>query len=179
MKKISVIACLCAATLLTSSCYGSFALFNKIVKWEGTATNSRIANEIIYLILTPVNVICAAADFIVVNAIEFWSGENPMAQNVGKTQNVMGEDGMMYAVKTLKNGYEVTNEKGEKVKYIHDAKTDSWSFVQNGKKTELLRYNGDGTINAFINGHSMRVTQDQAGLMQVRMAVDGSAWAMR
>lgn len=179
MKKFSVIACLCAATLLTSSCYGSFALFNKIVKWEGTATNSRIANEIIYILLTVVNVICAAADFIVVNAIEFWSGENPMAQNVGKTQNVMGEDGMMYAVKTLKNGYEVTNEKGEKVMYIHDAKTDSWSFVQNGKKTELLRYNGDGTINAFINGHSMRVTQDQAGLMQVRMAADGSAWAMR
>ena len=179
IRHLSVAAVLLAGTMLTSSCIGSFGLFNKVVKWEGHATNSKIMNEIIFLLLTPVNAICAVADFFVVNSIEFWSGENPMAQNVGKTQNVMGEDGKMYAVKTLKDGYEVTNPDGVKVYYIHDAKTDSWSLVQNGKKSELFHYNGDGTIQTIINGQSMRITQDEAGLMQLRMAVDGNCWAMK
>ena len=160
MKKTSIIAGFCATALLTSSCVGSFGLFNKIVKWEGQCTNSKIANEIIFVLLTPVNAICGVADFFVVNAIEFWSGSNPMAQNNGKTQTVTGEDGKLYAVKTLRNGYEVTNPDGEKVRYIHNRKDNSWSIEQNGKKSEIFHYNDDGTIEALINGHAMRFTPD-------------------
>ena len=179
MKKLTVIALLCATTLLTSSCIGSFGLFNKMVRWEGQITNSKVANEIIFVLLTPVNAVCGVADFFVINAIEFWSGSNPISKNEGKTQNVLGEDGKLYAVKTIKNGYEVTSPDGKKVKYIHDAKTNSWSLVQNGKQTEIFHYNSDGTIETLINGHAMRFTQDEAGLMKARLAVDGACWALR
>lgn len=178
-KHLKLATAMLAVTVSTSSCIGSFSLFNGIVKWEKQATNSKIMNEILFLILTPINAACGVADFIVVNAIEFWTDENPMDGVFGKTEQVKDQDGKMYAVKTLKNGYEITNPDGEKVYYIHDSKNDSWSIVQNNKKTELFRYNGDGTIQAIVNGHSMRITQDEAGLMQLRLAVDGSSYALR
>lgn len=170
---------LLAVTISTSSCIGSFSLFNGLVKWERQATDSKIMNEILFILLTPINAACAMADFFVVNSIEFWTGENPMDDVLVKTEQVKGQDGKMYAVKTMKNGYEITNPDGEKVFYIHDSKDDSWSVVQNNKKTKFFKYNGDGTIQAFVNGHAMRITQDEAGLMQLRFAVDGSSYAMR
>ena len=53
---------------------------------------------------------------------------------------------LIYAVTTLKDGYEVKSPKGEVVKFLYDQETDSWSQVQNGKKTEIFRFNDDGTI---------------------------------
>ena len=46
---------------------------------------------------------------------------------IGKTQEVMGSDGRLYAVKTLKNGYEITNPEGEKMTLTYNKKTKTWS----------------------------------------------------
>ena len=88
------------AAITMSSCVGSFALFNKLARWNKHATNSKFLNEIIFIAISPAYVFCGAADMLVVNSIEFWSGKNPVANRVGKTQNIKGEDGLMYAVNT-------------------------------------------------------------------------------
>lgn len=104
-----------------------------------------------------------------------------MASNIGKTQEVMGSDGRLYAVKTLKNGYEITNPEGEKMTLTYNKKTKTWSESDNGMTRELFRFNADGTIQAFLpNGEDVKVTQDEAGLYELRMAVYGvTSWAMR
>ena len=76
---------------------------------------------------------------------------------------------------TLSNGYEVKNPDGEVIRFVYDKKTDSWSQVQEGKKTEIFRFNADGTIQANLrNGNTIKVRPDAAGVFETRMAVSGA-----
>lgn len=179
-KNLKVATLLLAGAMFTTSCVGSFALFNKLASWNKNATNSKFLNELIFLVISPAYGICSAADVLVLNAIEFWTGDNPVA-NVGKTQQVMGQDGKYYAVKTLKEGYEITAPDGEMMKFIYDKATDSWSQIVEGKQTEIFRFNEDGSVKATLpNGEQMDVALNESGLYQVRMAVNGGTyWAMR
>lgn len=122
MKHLKVSALLLAATLLTTSCVGSFSLFNRVAKWNSHATGSKFLNEIIFIIISPAYAVCAVADALVFNTVEFWSGSNPMAQKIGTTEEVLGKDGRYYAVTTLKDGYEVKNPDGEVIRFVYDKK---------------------------------------------------------
>lgn len=178
MKQISlkVAVVLCAGAFLFSSCIGSFGLFNKYEKWQCNMTGNKFVNGIVGLILQPIVApVCLFVDALVLNTIEFWTGNSPMTAKVGTTQQVMGKDGRYYAVKTLKDGYEVTAPTGEKTLFIHDAATDSWSMTQNGVTKELFRFNADGTIQATLqNGETLNVRADEAGMQQVQDAVLGT-----
>ena len=182
MKKISLSAAcvLLAGSFLCSSCIGSFSLFNGYEKWQCNMTSNKYVNGIVGLILQPiVGSICLTVDALVLNTIEFWTGSNPMAVN--KVQTVKGQDGRYYAVKTLKNGYEVKAPNGEVTLFIHDSKTESWSISQNGVTKEIIRFNADGTIQASLqNGEKLTVTNDQAGMQKVREAVyNDNCFALR
>ena len=182
MKKFSlkVAVVLLAGSFLCSSCIGSFSLFNGYEKWQCNMTSNKYVNGIVGLILQPiVGSICLTVDALVLNTIEFWTGSNPMAVN--KVQTVKGQDGRYYAVKTLKNGYEVKAPNGEITLFIHDAKTETWSISQNGVTKEIIRFNADGTIQASLqNGEKLTVTNDQAGMQKVREAVyNDNCFALR
>lgn len=43
MKHLKVSALFLAATLLTTSCVGSFSLFNRVAKWNSHATGSKFS----------------------------------------------------------------------------------------------------------------------------------------
>ena len=182
MKKISLSAAcvLLAGSFLCSSCIGSFSLFNKYEKWQCNMTSNKYVNGIVGFILQPiVGGICLFVDSVVLNTIEFWTGSNPMA--AGQVKTVMGQDGRYYAIKTLKNGYEVKSPTGEKTLFIHNANNDSWSMTQNGVTKEIIRFNADGTLQATLqNGEKLNVSNDEAGVMQVREAVyNENCYAMR
>jgi hypothetical protein len=142
-------------------------------------TSNKYVNGIVGLILQPiVGGICLTVDALVLNTIEFWTGDNPVASNT--TQKVMGQDGLYYAVTTTKQGYEVKAPSGEVTRFIHNDKNDSWSMEQNGVTKEIFRFNADGTIQATLqNGQTLTVGTDQAGLDQVREAVDANYFALR
>jgi hypothetical protein len=144
-------------------------------------TNNKYVNAIVGLILVPiVGSICTLVDVLVLNSIEFWSGSNPMAaNNIGKTQQVMGQDGRYYAVTTLKNGYEVKAPTGEITYFIHNDENDSWSMEQNGVQKEIFRFDEKGNIQANINGETKAFTLNETGVYQARMiAGDGVFFAM-
>ena len=184
MKKISmkVTVCFMAVSLLFSSCFvGKFALFNKYANWQTHMSSSKFLNAIVGFIIGPlVSAVCLIADTLLLNSIEFWSGSNPVQANIGKTQQVMGQDGRYYAVTTLKDGYEVKSPTGEMTYFRHNAENDSWSVEQNGVSKELFRFNKDGkTIRATINSQTKDLTMDEAGIYQARMmANEGSFFAM-
>lgn len=174
MKKInvSVAAILFAGSFLCSSCIGSYTLFNKYEKWQCNMTSNKIVNGIVGLILEPfVGGIAMLVDHVVLNTIEFWTGNNPVSAS---TQTVKGADGRYYVVKTTKNGYEIKAPNGEMTYFIHNAENDSWSMSQNGVVKEIFRFNADGTIQANLqNGQTITVSNDEAGLNQVRESVLG------
>ena len=182
MKKISmkVVACLMAGSLMSTSCIGSFSLFNKYAHWQRTMTSNKYVNAIVGFFLMPIiGGITLFVDSVVLNTIEFWSGDNPLASNIGKTQNVFGEDGKLYAVKTLKDGYEVTAPNGEVTLLTYDKVTDSWSISQNGMTKELFRFNADGqSISVNVNGEQKDFTLNKQGVFEAQMiANDGLFFA--
>lgn len=176
LKTLTVVV---ASTMMMSSCIGSFGLFNKLLDWN-KGVSSKFVNELLFIVISPAYAVCGTIDLFVLNSVEFWSGSNPIAK-VGHVENVWGKDGKMYAVKTLKNGYEITKPTGDKVYFTFDAKTKTWSMEGNGVEKELLRFNEDGSVRAYLpEGNSMDVSLDDAGVYAVRMAMnEGTYFAAR
>ena len=178
-KSFQTVVCLLAASMAMSSCVGSFALFNKLAKWNKNATDNKILNEILFLVISPAYAFCGAADALVLNSIEFWTGDNPVANRVGKTRNIKGDDGLMYAVKYLENGYQVTKPDGDVLFLTYNKAENNWYINAEGKENKLIHINGNGTIKAFLNkGLTVDITPDAAGLYELRNAQAGTSYFM-
>ena len=160
-------------------CIGSFSLFNKYAAWQKDMTDNKYINAIVGFFLMPiVGSITLFVDSVVLNTIEFWTGDNPVASNVGKTQNITGKDGLLYAVKTLKNGYEITAPNGEVTLFTYNKKNDSWYIHQNGVTQELFQFNEDGkSIKMNINGASRDFSLNEQGVYEARMAAT-QGWSL-
>ena len=175
MKKISlkVAVCLMAGSFLFSSCMvGSWGLFNKYADWQTHMTSNKFVNAVVGFVLGAVCYpVSSLVDALVLNTIEFWTGDNPVASNIGKTQSVMGQDGRFYAVKTLKNGYEVTDPNGVVTLFTYNKKENSWSMSQNGLTKEIFRFNEDGkSIKVTMNGEERDFTLNEQGVIDAEYA---------
>lgn len=169
--KVSAVCALLCGSIMFSSCIGSFSLFNKVRDWNEGITDSKFVNELLFLAMyiVPVYEISMLADVLVFNSIEFWTGDNPVA-NAGETQKVKGEKGE-YLVKTHTNGYTIINEAGEELNLKFDKEAQSWHVMNGDEAIELLTINTDGTVNMNLqNGTYMQVTLDAAGMMAARQA---------
>jgi hypothetical protein len=155
-----------------SSCIGSFSLFNQYAEWQREMTSNKFINAIVGFVLMPiVGGVALTIDAVVLNTIEFWTGDNPVAQNVGKTQMIMGEDGVLYAVKTLRKGYEITAPNGEVTLLTYNKRNDSWTISQNGVTKEIFRFNQDGkSISVNVNGEDRNFTLNEQGVANAELA---------
>lgn len=175
MKKISlkVAVCLLSCSMLFSSCaVGSWGLFKQYTNWQNHMSDSKFVNAIVGFILMPIaGSISLFIDAVILNTIEFWSGDNPVASNVGKTQMMNGKDGRQYAVTTLKNGYKIVDAEGAVTMLLHNSKDDSWSISQNGQTKELFRFNNDKkSIKVNTNGEERDFTLNEQGVIDAKMA---------
>lgn len=176
---MTAVTALVLGCFLFSSCVGSFSLFNKLAKWNKGATRYKLLNELIFLVISPAYAVCSVVDLFVLNTIEFWSGNNPMGASIGKTVKVKGDDGNVYAVKYLADGYEVTRPNGGKYYFKHDSATDAWYMEENGERKELFSFNHNGTVKmALPTGQKMDVALDDGGLFELRTALAGSTYFM-
>lgn len=165
----TVVVC---GAFLFSSCIGSFGLHSRMLNWNQGLGN-KFVNELVYLAcnIIPVYAVCYLADALVINAIEFWSGSNPMA-SIGDVKKIKGENGN-YLVETLENGYSITKEGEEhlSMELIYNQDLNTWNVVADGVSAELLQMNPDGTAQMTLpNGEAMNVTLDANGVSTARQA---------
>ena len=170
-SKLTLVAVVLSGSLLFSSCVGSFGLFNRLSSWNQGVGN-KFVNELVFLAfnIVPVYGVAYLADALVINSIEFWSGNNPLA-SIGDVKKVKGENGN-YLVETLENGYSITKE-GEtaSMELIYDKDLNTWNVVAEGVSTELLQINNDGTAQMTLpNGEDLTVTLDAQGVSAARQA---------
>ena len=180
--KVSAICALLCGSMMFSSCIGSFALFNTVKDWNENLTDNKFINEVVYLAMciVPIYEICYFVDNVVFNSIEFWTGDNPVA-NAGDVKKVKGESGE-YLVQTNVDGYTITNEAGQEMTLKFDTEAQSWSVMNGNEAIELLSINNDGTVNMNLqNGSYMQVSLDNAGMMAARQAASAPTFefAMR
>jgi Domain of unknown function (DUF3332) len=77
LASLVVAAALTTAIAAQPACYGSYGAFHAIHRWNGHATNNKVANSLIHfgLWVLPVYPLCLLADFIIFNNIEFLTDE--------------------------------------------------------------------------------------------------------
>ncbi len=181
-SKISAACLLLCGSIMFSSCIGSFGLFNKVRDWNEGISDNKFVNELIFLALyiVPIYEISLFVDVVVLNSVEFWTGDNPIA-NAGDVKKVKGENGD-YLVKTNADGYTITNEAGQEMTLKFDAEAQSWNVMNGDEAIELMTINADGSVNMNMqNGSYMQVTLDAAGMMAARQAMNNACcgFAMR
>lgn len=174
-KSFKFSALLLSATILLSSCIGSFGLTNKVKDWNEGLGN-KFVNELVFVCMhiVPVYPIAIFADVIVLNSIEFWTGDNPMAANVGETKIVTNTAGEDIQITTTENGYNLSNGEQE-MQLVFDEAEKTWSAVYDNESVKLMQFTGDNSAQMFtINGNSMNVTLDEAGVNAARLLMLGS-----
>ena len=151
MKKrylsVALIAIL-ASSMMFTSCIGSFKLTNKVLTWN-KQVGSKFVNELVFVAfwILPVYELSGLADLLVLNSIEFWSGENPVQAS---TKTIDGKNGR-YIVKSDKNGYTITNTTDKSVvKFNFDAADCTPDSIINVSDITMV-------INLILSGSTTEV----------------------
>lgn len=142
-------------TVSFSGCIGSFNLTKKVYNWN-QSVGDKWVNELVFLVflVVPVYEISLFIDGIILNLIEFWSGNNPVS--------FVGEDGKNYVkagnetYEMIKNRKQVVfqriNTEGDDIfQVIIDKKSKTAFINQNGKLTQIAEYNdSEGAPAPFV-----------------------------
>lgn len=151
MKKI-VLTCALAALLCSSmtSCMGKFALTRNLYTWNDQVSN-KFVNEILFVAfwIVPVYEVCGLADLLVLNSIEFWSGDNPLTASA----KVVDTGDNRYLVKCDSKGYEITEEttgKNYRLDFAQESKT--WSLQIDDKEYPLMTFVDDTHVAVPLPG---------------------------
>jgi hypothetical protein len=69
-----------ALALITTGCLGPNRAFNGVHEWNKTVSDEDAVNELVFLACTiiPVYSVAYLIDIVVLNTIEYWSGEPAM-----------------------------------------------------------------------------------------------------
>lgn len=145
------------------SCIGSFSLTNKVISWNKNVSN-KFVNELVFFAfwVLPVYEVTLAADLLVINSIEFWSGNKPLEAN----NQVIDTEAGRYYIAADDSGYRITSPDGSVICFNHDAKSDSWSFSKNDSQpTEFLKFNGAGGVQILnVDGNFVDVELTREGV---------------
>lgn len=157
-----------SACILMSSCMGSFGLTKSVYQFNETMTSNKFVNEVVFFVAgSIVYSVTLFADCVVFNSIEFWTGNNPIQANVGDSKIVKNANGEDVTITTTENGYNVSN--GETaMNLIFDEADNSWSIEYNNQVNKLMSINGNNAQLYLLNGQTVDVTLDAAGVNMAR-----------
>lgn len=138
-KSVKFVAVLLSATILCSSCIGSFGLTCKLKNWNDSLGNKWV-NELVFLGLNilPAYGLAAFADVLVLNSIEFWTGSNPIAAS-GESKIVKNNAGEDVQVTAMENGYNLSCG-SEEMQLIYNEAEMTWNAVYNNQSTEIVKF---------------------------------------
>lgn len=172
-KHFKLTALLLTATIVLSSCIGSFRLTNNIKDWNEGLGN-KFVNELVFIALhiVPVYEIAMLVDGVVLNSIEFWTGNNLVAEP-GETKIVKNSQGQDVQVTAHENGYTISNG-DTAMNLLFDAENQVWSAEYNNQVTDLVKLNGDNTAQLYVDGDIVNVTLDAQGVGYAQMLLNNS-----
>jgi len=167
-KNLKNLALLFSAALILSSCIGSFQLTNKVKDWNDNV-GGKFANEVVFLAfhVIPVYEVCMFVDAVVLNSVEFWTG-NRLVADAGERQMIKNSFGKDVEIKTLKNGY-LFSDGNSSIKVIYDADQKTWKAEIDNQSTDLIKFVDDNNAQLFMaDGEALDVTLDEQGVEMAR-----------
>ena len=145
------------ASMTLQSCLGSFALSNKVLNWN-RQVGDKFVNELVFVAfwILPVYEMSLLADILVINSIEFWSGENPV---VAQTKVVDGKDAK-YLVQSDETGYTITNLSDKsQFRFNFDASDRSWSIEKDGQEHKFMTFVDDTHVKMLSPDGDFRTVE--------------------
>ena len=162
---------------MMQSCIGSFALYSKVKDWNDNV-GSKFVNELVFVAMwiLPVYELSFAADLLILNSIEFWSGSNPA---LAQTKVVDGKDAQ-YLVASNEAGYTITNLKTkQKTRFNFNAQDNSWSIENNGEEVKLFSFVDDNHVNVLTrDGSYSTVELSHSGVLAYQQLIGIGAPAL-
>ncbi|MEX5213929.1 MAG: DUF3332 domain-containing protein [Nitrospiraceae bacterium] len=154
----SIVTGIVLAALLatTSACYGPFNLTQSVHKWNGDVKGSgevggKWTKEAIFLalVIVPVYPLSTLVDALVLNSIEFWTGQNPV--KVSRTSSSNG-------TKTVRVGdlrtevVFISDEASNRVEYRRDGMVvTTGTVIETGGHLKLVDQNGQELFTAEVS----------------------------
>lgn len=180
MKKKSLIfgaSLLLLGSFGFQSCIGSFALTNKVLTWNKNVDN-KFVNELVFFAfwVLPVYEVTAVADLLVINSIEFWSGNTPLEAN----NQLIKTDHGNYEIMADETGYKVCTPNGDIMNFEYDGESKIWSFCLNsGEKTDFLKFTDNNHVEMpGFNGEFVDVELSPEGVEQYYSSITQPMMAM-
>lgn len=146
-----------AAMLPMQSCIGSFSLTKKVITWNNQV-GSKFINELVFFAfwILPVYEVTSIADLIVLNTIEFWSGNNPVEAS---TKVIDTEQGRYYIACDGK-GYTITAPNGDEVRLDFAADTQTWSVMtEDGEILPFMTMIDDSHVKMIDKTGNMQMVE--------------------
>jgi len=153
-----------------AGCHGSYTLFHKVLKWNGTIGDKWVRSVVHFLMwLVPVYGICFFVDLVGLNTIEFWTGSNPLAMNPGdKEQQVVAYNNDLYRITATKNRFDViriTGQKaGEAVALVYHDDLNTWNVESEGTDKVVARIDQNDPAVMYLihpDGHEEPVNVNE------------------
>lgn len=161
-KILPVIAITLIASLSFTSCIGSFSLTNKVLTWNKQVSN-KFVNELVFFAfwILPVYEVTSVADLLVINSIEYWSGNSPIEAN----NRVIDTEQGQYLIASDETGYKITSPNGDILNFSFDRESETWSFNKNNnKKIEFLK---------FVDDSHVKIATDNNEFVDVELSEQG------
>ncbi|MBL4656886.1 MAG: DUF3332 domain-containing protein [Flavobacteriales bacterium] len=143
---------LCSTTM--QSCYGPFQLTNKVYNWNGEFKG--FEKHLIFwaLLIIPVYEVAAILDALILNTIQFWTGNNPLSMKEGEMDTqLVQSNGKLYEITATKNKFlinEVTDgASSNEVSLIYKPSEKSWNLRENGKTVKLAEQLDESTVGLY------------------------------
>ena len=179
-KSFKFVAVLLSASLLLSSCIGSFGLTNKVKDWNEGLGN-KFVSELVFIgmHIIPVYPLTIFADAVVLNSIEFWTGSSALAKENG-TKIVKNQKGENVAITSCADGYIISNG-NEELKLQFNESDNSWNLAYNGEVTKLLTIDADNNSAELymLNGETMNVELNEEGMDVARRVISENCFAAK
>ncbi|UZO81606.1 DUF3332 domain-containing protein [Aquimarina sp. ERC-38] len=178
MKKATICVMLSASVLFTS-CLGSFSAFNGLKDWNQEITDNKFINNLVFwaLNIVPVYGLFFFGDVVIFNLMEFWTGSNPIAMNEGEMETqVVEKDGNKFEMTATKNRMQITviegARKGEKLDLVYKPSEKSWNAVKaDGEIIKLSSFEEGFYVMHLPNGEQIKMdalTSREEGLAMIQ-----------
>ena len=160
----------------SAGCFGTFALTRKLWNWNNTVSPNKWVKELVFFVfaVVPVYGLAALGDALIFNSIEFWSGNNPIAD--GKASLERTPEGVRVSmgdrvidVTVREDGAEARDEKGALVSRVET--TEDGVVVRDGEDRVVLRRSGaeiESLASAAVSGGAVfarLLEQQEAGVL--------------
>jgi hypothetical protein len=155
-----------AMLLQMQGCYGDFRLTRKLYQWNGTVGDKWVNSIVmVAMVIIPVYGLAGLADFLALNAVQFWTGKNPVTMKEGEKEiQVVQWEGKAYQLTATPNRMEVRplsdGAPQASVSLAYNPATRTWSADAGGQDREVMKMLDDSGLLADViypDGSTRRV----------------------